>query len=100
MIIFTGILVTVIQLAFVVSLAWGLALSLRYKRKIFALLLILYALCFPIMHFINQSDNKYSDTNHGFLGPWKVPALGLILTTTFGLQLYVILTHLKKSQSQ
>ena len=48
------------------------------------------------MHFINQSDNKYSDVSHGLFGSWNAPLWGICLLAAVGLQLYALLPRRKK----
>lgn len=91
-----GIIAFILFVVFVISGFLALWLSLRYSRKEFVLLILLYAFYLVAAHFINQSDNTFSDTNHGFLGTWNVPAVGLDLLAAFGVQLYTVFRHFKK----
>jgi hypothetical protein len=91
-----GIIAFILFAVFIISGLLALWLSLRYSRKEFAILMLLYAFYFVAAHFINQSDNTFSDTNHGFLGTWNVPAVGLDLLAAFAVQLYTVFHHFKK----
>ena len=92
MVIIIGILSFILPNVFVISAVWALWLSLKYNKIMLLVLLLIYAFCVAIVHFINQSDDKYSDTNHYFLGKWNVPIMGLCLVVALGLQLYVVYT--------
>jgi hypothetical protein len=90
----------IFNLIFVLVLLGFLWLTFM-KSKVSALIvLVLYPLIVVLMHFISQSDNKYSDVNHGLFGRWNVPIFGACLSVAFALQLYVLITKNKKSSTR
>lgn len=86
----------IFNLIFVLALLYLLWLTFKKNKLSAVLVLGLYILMWVIMHFINQSDNKYSDVSHGLFGSWNAPLWGICLLAAVGLQLYALLPRRKK----
>jgi hypothetical protein len=50
-----------------------------------------------LIHYIDQSDNKYSEVSHGLFGSWNAPLWGICLLIAVGLQFYVLIPRQKKA---
>ena len=85
------------NIVFVLILVYLLWLTSK-KSKISAFAVLgLYVLMRVFMHFIDQSDNKYSDISHGLFGSWNAPLFGICLLLAVAIQLYMLLFRGEKS---
>lgn len=85
-----GHIANIILVVVVLSVLW---LTFRKNKLIAFAVFVLYIFMYVLIHFINQSDNKYSDVSHGLFGEWNVPLFGICLLLVVGLQFFVLIIN-------
>jgi hypothetical protein len=85
------------NIVFVVAVLSVLWLTFK-KNKVIALgVLAAYVLMFLLIHFINRSDDKYSDVSHGVFGSWSILWFGICLLLVIASQVYVLIPKKRKT---